>query len=67
MAKAKYPEQWSDNIRNWDFISDVHLNPDKVPKPIKSIPNESRELTPSSDRHLDGRQSCLRSYVGARG
>lgn len=27
-AKQKHPERWSGNIRNWDYIDEVHLNPD---------------------------------------
>lgn len=29
LAKAKHPERWSKNIRNWDPVGDVYLNPDK--------------------------------------
>lgn len=28
-AKEKHPERWSGNIRNWDHIEEVHLNPGK--------------------------------------
>lgn len=28
-AKDKHPERWSGNIRNWEPVSDVHLNPEK--------------------------------------
>lgn len=28
-AKLKHPERWSGEIRNWDHISEVHLNPEK--------------------------------------
>lgn len=28
-AKSKHPERWSGEIRNWDPISEVHLNPEK--------------------------------------
>ena len=28
-AKEKHPERWSGDIRNWDHIEEVHLNPGK--------------------------------------
>ena len=28
-AKAKNPIRWSGEIRNWDPITEVHLNPEK--------------------------------------
>jgi putative transposase len=28
-AKAKHPERWSGDIRNWNHVSEVHLNPEK--------------------------------------
>jgi len=28
-AKLKRPEQWSSNYRNWDYIIEVLLNPEK--------------------------------------
>jgi putative transposase len=28
-AKAQHPERWSGDIRNWDHVCDVHLNPGK--------------------------------------
>jgi putative transposase len=28
-AKAKDPIRWSGEIRNWDSITEVHLNPEK--------------------------------------
>ena len=28
-ARAKHPERWSGDIRNWDYIAEVHLNPAK--------------------------------------
>lgn len=28
-AKLQHPERWSQNCRNWDFISEVQLNPEK--------------------------------------
>jgi len=28
-AKLKHPERWSQNCRNWDFINEVQLNPEK--------------------------------------
>ena len=29
LAKSKYPERWSGNIRNWEPVGDVYLNPEK--------------------------------------
>jgi transposase InsO family protein len=28
-AKGKYPNRWSGDIRNWEAVSEVHLNPEK--------------------------------------
>jgi len=28
-AKSKHPERWTGNIRNWDHVAVVHLNPQK--------------------------------------
>ena len=28
-AKAQHPQRWSGNIRNWQPVGDVHLNPEK--------------------------------------
>jgi len=28
-AKSRHPQRWSGNIRNWDPVGDVHLNPAK--------------------------------------
>jgi transposase InsO family protein len=28
-AKAKHPERWSKEIKNWDHVTEVHLNPEK--------------------------------------
>ena len=28
-AQAKHPERWSGSVRNWDYIKDVFLNPEK--------------------------------------
>lgn len=28
-AKDKHPERWSGDIRNWDQVSEVHLNPER--------------------------------------
>jgi len=28
-AKIRNPERWTGNIRNWDLIEKVDLNPDK--------------------------------------
>jgi len=28
-ARSKHPERWSGDIRNWDHINEVHLNPEK--------------------------------------
>lgn len=25
----KHPERWSQQLRNWDYISEVYLNPEK--------------------------------------
>jgi putative transposase len=33
-AKARHPERWSGNIRNWQHIDAVHLNPDKQHRSI---------------------------------
>jgi hypothetical protein len=30
-AKAKHPERWSGDIRNWDRVESVSLNPSKSP------------------------------------
>lgn len=32
-ARAKTPSRWSGNVRNWDYIKEVHLNPGKMSKP----------------------------------
>jgi len=29
VAKNKHPERWSRDIRNWDQVTEVHLNPEK--------------------------------------
>ncbi len=29
-AKQKHPERWSGQIRNWDEIKEVYLNPEKI-------------------------------------
>jgi len=29
LAKQKHPDRWSKDIRNWDPVGDVYLNPDK--------------------------------------
>jgi len=29
-AKAKNPNRWSGDTRNWSFIKEVHLNPNKA-------------------------------------
>ena len=31
-AKMAHPERWSGDIRNWDLITEVHLNPSKTKK-----------------------------------
>ena len=31
-ARSKMPERWSSNTRNWEQISVVHLNPEKIDK-----------------------------------
>jgi transposase InsO family protein len=36
-AKAKHPERWSGNTRNWQRVQKVHLNPDQ--KPLRKEPN----------------------------
>lgn len=28
-AKSKHPERWSGNIRNWQPVKEVYLNPEK--------------------------------------
>ena len=28
-ARAKHPDRWSGDIRNWDQVKDVHLNPER--------------------------------------
>jgi putative transposase len=35
-AKARHPQRWSGNIRNWQPVGDVHLNPEKDSTQIKS-------------------------------
>jgi len=34
-AKLKHPERWSGEIRNWDHINEVNLNPEKSKSDIK--------------------------------
>jgi putative transposase len=34
-AKIKHPERWSGDIRNWDYIDEVNLNPEKSKSDIK--------------------------------
>lgn len=34
-AKARHPQRWSGNTRNWKPVGDVHLNPEKDRKEIK--------------------------------
>ena len=29
-AKKKHPERWSGKTRNWDYIDEVNLNPEKI-------------------------------------
>jgi len=29
-VKKEKPERWSGNIRNWDYVEEVYLNPEKV-------------------------------------
>ena len=29
-AKKKHPERWSGDTRNWDYINEVNLNPEKI-------------------------------------
>ena len=29
-AKKKHPERWSGETRNWDYIDEVNLNPEKI-------------------------------------
>jgi len=29
LAHQQHPERWSQQLRNWDYISEVYLNPDK--------------------------------------
>lgn len=36
-AKAKYPERWSQEIRNFDLPEEVHLNPEKLAEKTKEI------------------------------
>jgi len=40
-ARAKYPQRWSGNTRNWDPIKAVLLNPDK----LSEIHPNSNEVT----------------------
>jgi putative transposase len=35
-AKAKHPERWSGKARNWDYISEVWLNPPAEAKTSKT-------------------------------
>ena len=35
-AKARHPQRWSGNIRNWQPVGDVHLNPEKESTQIKT-------------------------------
>lgn len=35
VARAKHPERWSGAIRNWSWIAEVRLNPDKGKTPAK--------------------------------
>lgn len=34
-AKMRHPERWSGDIRNWDHVGEVHLNPEKSTIEIK--------------------------------
>ena len=46
-AKAAHPERWgSRNTRNWNDVTEVHLNPDKVTAEVKEV-TESREAVAS--------------------
>jgi len=37
-AKAKNPIRWSGDIKNWDYIDEVHLNPEKEKtKDVKEV------------------------------
>ena len=34
-AKSKHPNRWSGKIRDWDPITEVHLNPEKHKSELK--------------------------------
>lgn len=29
LAHKQHPERWSKQLRNWDYIAEVYLNPEK--------------------------------------
>ncbi|EKO7949836.1 TPA: hypothetical protein RVG59_003154 [Escherichia coli] len=29
LAREQHPERWGKHLRNWDYISEVYLNPEK--------------------------------------
>lgn len=37
-AQKKYPERWSRSTRNWDYISEVTLNPDILQGSLNKVP-----------------------------
>lgn len=41
-ARARRPERWSGNTRNWEYVAEVHLNPDQ--KLVKEDPTEELKI-----------------------
>jgi putative transposase len=41
-AKAKHPERWSGDTRNWKPVTIVHLNPEK----LEAIKIDQKEQNP---------------------
>jgi hypothetical protein len=35
-AKERNPERWSGDIRNWDLLEEVHLNPEREVAKVES-------------------------------
>ena len=46
MAKARYPERWAGQTRNWSLPDTVTLNPNKKNKPDSLTASNEDELTP---------------------
>jgi hypothetical protein len=44
-AKSQHPERWSGEIRNWDKVDEVFLNPEKQKKVAALLFNFRRQLS----------------------